>query len=71
MLDLVIDFEDESKKSSAVVNDKYLVFSYVDKMDHVKLLNDNDLMEMFTSLSEKKFIDICVGTVVSFWFKSE
>ena len=40
MLDLVIDFEDEGKKSGAVLNYKYPVFSYVYKMDHVKLLND-------------------------------
>ncbi|KAL1818427.1 hypothetical protein ACET3Z_013296 [Daucus carota] len=54
MLDLVIDFEDEGKKSGAVLTYKYSVFSYVHKMDHVKMLNDKDLMEMFTRLSEKK-----------------
>ena len=47
MLDLVIDFEDEGKKSGVVLNYKYPVFSYVHKMDYVKLLNDKDLMEMF------------------------
>ena len=57
MLDLVIDFADEGKKSGVVLNYKYPVFSYAYKMDHVKLLNDKDLMEMFTRVSGKKFID--------------
>ena len=64
MLDLVIDFEDEGKKSGAVLTYKYSVFSYVHKMDHVKMLNDKDLMEMFTRLNVKKFIDIWVGTMM-------
>uniref|UniRef100_A0A175YFG6 Uncharacterized protein n=1 Tax=Daucus carota subsp. sativus TaxID=79200 RepID=A0A175YFG6_DAUCS len=61
MLDLVIEFEDEGKKSGAKLDYKYPVFSYVYNMKHVKLLNDNDLMSMFDRLSKKKVIDIYVG----------
>ncbi|KAL1811864.1 hypothetical protein ACET3Z_021929 [Daucus carota] len=61
MLDLVIEFEDEGKKSGAMLDYKYPVFSYVYNMKHVKLLNDNDLMSMFDRLSKKKVIDIYVG----------
>ncbi|XP_074335991.1 uncharacterized protein LOC141673155 [Apium graveolens] len=61
MLDLVIEFEDEDKKSGAKLDYKYLEFSYVYNMKHVKLLNDNDLMKMFSRLSKKKVIDIYVG----------
>lgn len=55
---MVIDLEDEGKKSGAVFNYEYPVSSYVYKMDHVKLLNDKNLMEMFARLNEKKLIDI-------------
>lgn len=53
-----------SKKSGAKLDFKNPIFQYVYPMQHVKLLNDNDLMEMFCMLSEKKIIDIYVGTSV-------
>lgn len=60
MLDLVIEFEDEGKKYGAKFEYKYPIFSYVYKMDHVKLLNDNDLVKMFARLSEQKMIYIYI-----------